>query len=468
MATKKKPPLRKQAEPSTNAPLPVLAPWPHIDRFPIIIGSNITFQHITSCMREAIGGYRDRFVDVLSELLDHEPHGFSQLLKSVTALAGGDFEINAIDAEDQEASKIADEYRKQHGNIPNVTKAIARLAWADYYGIATEEILWKRGGDWDWTIAGLQMVQSRRLSYPDWSTWDLWIWDGGALDPGGSATGGLRIKDYPNKFVVHEAGLRADYPTRDGLGRILANYFALKRLILRVSASEFERFVKPWVVAYYHTGLEGHPRPATSEDQQAADTAVKALGQGYSTSAVLPDSIKIELVAAVTTLNRDTFLQYLDDSITRACNLQSYTASPGKSGARAASEVGERDESRLHRFKAKLLCESWREQVIKPWVRLNFPGKEALAPMCRIGVEDSPDPNAVLDSAGKAADLGGEIDAEQVLKRANLPIAKGGAKKLERPPPPTPEGLPGKKPGAKGAPKKAGKKPAPRAKKSAE
>jgi hypothetical protein len=79
----------------------------------------------------------------------------------------------------------------------------------------------------------------------------------------------------------------------------------------------------------------------------------------------------------------------------------------------------------------------------------------------------------VLGEAGAATDLGIEVDAEHVAKRANLPIAKAGAKKLERPKPELPPGgIPGKggppgkgkaptqATGAKGV-KKAGKPKAP-------
>lgn len=432
----------------------VLAPWPHIDRFPLIIGSNLTFEHISSAMREALSGYRDRFADVLAELLDQEPHGFSQLFKRVVSVAAGHFEINPVDVENPEAVEIAEAYRKQHVAIPGVTAALARLSWATYYAITGEEILWERGrgdGDPTWKISGLQMVHTRRLSYPDWMNWDLWIWDGGALNAGSSPVGGLRVDDFPGKFIIHKSQLRADYPTREGLGRILCVYFGLKRLVLRVSASEFERFIRPWVVAYFNTAIDSTPRPAGDEDIAAADAAVRALGQGYSTSAVLPDSVKIELIAAVTTLNREALLGYLDESITRACNGQSLTASAASGGSRAANEVGERDEQRIHGFDAKLLAETWQEQVVKRWVGLNYPGKEHLAPVVTIGTEAAPDPTKVLADAGAASDLGIKVNAEHVAKRAQLPIAREGEAAIEKPKPEPPVGLPGAKPGMGGA-----------------
>lgn len=419
-------------ESTTNDATPTLAPWPHIDRFPLVLGKNLTFAQIDAAMRDSLTGYRDRFVDVLNDLLDQEPHAFSQLFKRVVSVAGADFEVSPTSADNETAVEIASAYRKQHHAIPRVTAALARLAWAIYFGITGEEIVWARHRGWAWTIAGLQFVHSRRLSYPDWMTWDLWIWDGGALNPSAQPTGGLRVKDFPNKFVIHHSGLRPEYPTREGLGRILATYMGIKRLVMRVSAAEFERFIKPWVLAYFTTGIDGTPRPALDEDVARADQAVRALGNGHATAAVLPDSVKIELVAAVTSLDRGALLKYLDDSMTRACNGQSLTASAAPSGSRAANEVGERDEQRIHRYDAQNLCETWREYVIKPWVRLNYPGKEHFAPLCKLSVQGDPDPMALLDAAGAATDLGIEVDAAQIMRRTNLPIARAGAKRLER------------------------------------
>jgi phage gp29-like protein len=451
-------------QPKRRQKTKAFAPWPHIDRFPIIIGSNITFQYLAACMRNALSGYRQEYVDLLNELLDHEPHTFSQAFKRVVSVAGGAFEVSAIDADDPRAVEICEAYKREHERIPRRTRAMARLAWAMFYGVTAEEILWERSTQPEdkvrWHIGGLQMIHSRRLSYPEWMSWDLYVWDGGALSPSAGTVGGLKIADYPNKFVVHEAGIRADYPTRDGLGRILVTYMALKRLILRTSAAEFERFIKPWVVSYFHTGIEGHPRIAQEEDIASAKTATEALGQGYSTSAVLPDSVKIELIGAVTTLDRDKLLEYLDSAITRAVNGQSLTATQGKNGSRSANEVGERDEQRIHRFDAANLCDTWREGVVVPWVKLNFPGDEHLAPVVTLNTGDDPDPMQVLETAGAATDLGVEVDADRVAKRAALPIAKDGAKKLERPKPePPPDGIPPGKGKEAGKPARAVKTP---------
>ena len=39
--------------------------------------------------------------------------------------------------------------------------------------------------------------------------------------------------DHPGKFIVHAPQIRGDYPTREGLGRQLAYWFALKLIATR-------------------------------------------------------------------------------------------------------------------------------------------------------------------------------------------------------------------------------------------
>ena len=48
-------------ESTTNDATPTLAPWPHIDRFPLVLGKNLTFAQIDAAMRDS--GYRNRCVD---------------------------------------------------------------------------------------------------------------------------------------------------------------------------------------------------------------------------------------------------------------------------------------------------------------------------------------------------------------------------------------------------------------------
>ena len=399
---------------------------PSIERYPIIIGSNLSIGYVSATMRNALAGYRYQFVDVLAELLDHEPEGFTQLAKRVTAVAGARCEVLPVDAAKPRAVEIADAYRAQHEAIDDRHDAFLRLMWGIYYGVAAEEIMYVRDGA-GWMIDGFQFIHSRRLNYPDWNAFDLYVWDqgpGGLLGSGSGAQLGLRIADLPQKFIVHAPALRADYQTREGLGRILSTYFMIKRLVMRICAQDFERFVRPWVIGYYSTIEEGEtvPRAAETQDIQDLTAATRSLGGGSLNSATLPDSVKIELIEHASKLDAKTFLEYLDTAIQKAVNGQTHTSSPGANGSRSAGEVAERGTIRIERFDAQMFASTWRRSVIKTWTEMNFPGEQALAPIIKFHVEDVPDQTTTANVAATVSKVGFPIDFTKLAPMIGMPL----------------------------------------------
>lgn len=429
-----------------------VAPFPTVDRYPIIIGQNLNFTYIASCMRLAQLGYRMQYVDLLSEFIDHEPHGFSEISKRCIAVAGARFEIVSCDAGNAQADEIATHVDAQLKQIPFLKAALFRLIfWGEYGGVGAEEILWRLEPDGTRWVDKLQMIHSRRLTYPDWMLWDLHIWDQGYGGGAGSDTKdfGLRVADYPDKFIVHSPSLRAEYPVREGYGRVLMIYMALKRLVVRNTGQDFERFIKPWVIAYFSTAsiATGKPRVANDADIAAANAAMRGVGVGSLAGVTLPDSIRIELLRAVTAMTPVEFLSYLDRSITMVCAGQTYTSSPGASGARAASEVSQKDTDAIQRFSAEQLAESLRATIVRIIVALNFPGQEKLIPHVVAHVEEKLSSNMMLDNATKAALLGGKVDGGAVMKQAGVPVIDPDDKDAVRMLPITPVAVTSIKPG---------------------
>ncbi len=426
----------------SEEPRAVLAPWPQIDRFPVILGSNISFSYIAAVCRIALNGYRQPFVDVLAELLEAEAHGFSVLAKRILGVAGGRLEFAPADvpdgtAEEKRARDICTFVERQFNAIPRRTQTFASLLWGLYYGISAAENIWERTAG-EWRVSALRFIHSRRLSFPNYATWDLYVWDQGAvtgLDPAPTqGTVGLRIADYPGKFTVHAPQVRADYPTREGLGRSLVYYFAIKLLFLRVSAQDFERFVKPWAVAYFATTDEktGKPRSANDDDIAAADRAVRALGVGSLSAVVLPDSVRIEILNAASKLSQDQFLAYLDAAISKAVVGQTFTTEAGNYGSRSTAEVGKGDALELGRYDAVCFSDTLREHLVLPLVRLNFPGQESLCPRLRLHVEERPNPEAVMNVAAKAASVGMPVDADELARQVGLPLVDPTNEKARR------------------------------------
>lgn len=412
-----------------------IAPWPQVDRYPIVQGQNLTLTYVASCFRLAQTGYRLQLVDLLDELLEREPHGFAVLSQRVLAVAGARLEVIPADApkgskDEDLAKEIAEACAAQVKAIPCLAQALAWLQWGVYYQLTCAENIWERDGS-GWRIAGLAFVHSRRLAYPDPNRWDLHIWDQGSVigaDYGTMPTNrtafGLRVRDYPGKFIVHSVNVRGDYPTRDGLGRQLADYFALKRMAVRNSAQYLERFAKPWALAEYTTTRDQYPRTAEDEDVDAARAAMNALGAGNLSSWVHPNSIRVDLKTpdggGKGRITFREFVDLIDAQISKAVLGQTLTTEMGSSGSRAAAEVHKRGALEFARYDAAALAETLRRDLVSWIVRLNWPNAMHLVPRVILHVDEEPDPLAIVELAQKAALAGVPVDADALADRVGL------------------------------------------------
>ena len=273
------PPLDKSSVPVDNT-TGTLAPWPVSDKYPTIIGSSITLQYISTVFRNAQTGYRREYVDALDELIERDPNAYAVMSQRILAVAGGKMSMVPAksDGPDEERAKeIANDCEQAMHGIEHRRQSLASLLWGVYYGVSASEINWGVL-DGKWSPTSLSWIHSRRLAYPDPGDWKVRIWDLGMTVGWGkgysakndSSLGiGLSPAHFPGKFIIHQPQLRGDYPTRDGLGREMAYWMALKLMGARNIASFVERFGKPWPIGYYYTSKEGKdkPRAATDEDK---------------------------------------------------------------------------------------------------------------------------------------------------------------------------------------------------------
>ena len=452
----------------STAPAPEdagIAPWPVIDKYPIIIGSGTTLQYISSAFRDAQSGYRQTYVDLLDELLEREPHGFAVLSQRILATAGGRLEITAAevakpklkpgqktpdaaaDAASQKlqtrAEEIADFVRGAFDQIPSLSEAFAGLLWSLYYGVAACEISWGFNADGQWIPERLHFVHSRRLSYPDPGTWDLHIWDQGAVrfqtgfsgaaprtvmapTSGVNRTYGVTVSDYPGKFITHTPQLRGDYPTRDGLGRELAYWFALKGIAARSAAQYAERFSKPFVVGTFNTSMGDKnvelPRVASQEDINKLNAVVQAIGLGNTSGATIPDSTKLDIHEVTGGIDQGAFIQLVNAEISKAVVGQTLTTEMGSAGSRAAAQVHKDGAKEFARYDAGCLAATLKRDLSDWIVRLNFPDEMALAPRVTIQTDDKPDPLQAVAVAKAAVSIGMPLDGRALAERLGLQL----------------------------------------------
>lgn len=416
-----------------------LAPAPGIDKYPTIIGSSLTLTYLSSVYRSAQTGYRREYVDVLDELLERDPHAFAVLSQRILGVAGGKLTMKPAkcdDSDEERAKEIADDCEQAIHGIESLQQSLAALLWGIYYGVSASEINWGLL-DGKWSPTSLSNIHSRRLAYPSPNDWTVRIWDlGMAWGWGNKSTGtdptsigfGLSPADFPGKFIVHAPQLRGNYPTRDGLGREIAYWMALKLMSARNFANFVERFGRPWPIGYYKTeGGKDESRAATDDDITALQNAVSNLGAGSLASAALPDCLRVDMGGPMgqrlpTELPQAQYIRICNAEVAKAVLGQSDTTEAGPNGARASTEIRKAGTIELYRYDSSCLCSSLKRDLIWYYVHLNYPGEEHLCPTPHIDVEPPPDREIESKIILNAVTAGAPVDADKAAHAMGIEL----------------------------------------------
>lgn len=409
------------------------APWPQADKYPTVVGSNLTLQYLSACFRMSQTGYRREYVDVLDELMERDAHAYACVSQRVFAVAGARFNVMPArcDAGEEEAAKkVALEVESVINAIPHFKQSLASLLWGNFYGVGGSEI--------DWAIhdgrvvpAGLHWIHSRRLAYPEAFSWDVRIWDLGSVSSWGmdptSKTFGLDPTQLPGKFIIHSPQLRGDYPTRDGYGREIAYWMAIKLMAARNFAQFIERFGKPWPIGYYATTKEGdkHPRAATDDDIQALDRALMGVGAGALSKASLPDSVHVSLdgpsaAALPREMPQAALMRVCNQEIAKAILGNSDTIEASQNGSRSATETRQESTLEIYRYDAACLCDTIKRDLVWWYVHLNHPGMEHLCPIPVIDVEPPPDRETEAKIVALMVQSGAPVDADEAASKTGV------------------------------------------------
>jgi phage gp29-like protein len=415
-----------------------LAPWPNIDRYPTVIGSNLTLTYLSSVFRLSQTGYRQQYVDVLDELLERDGHAFAVLSQRILGVAGARMSFEPAKCDESEAEKareIAADCEAAIMALPERRESLAALLWGIYYGVSAAEIEWSNTTvDSKWMPIRLHWIHSRRLAYPDPRSWNVRIWDLGMVESwstiGKDPTSqlfGISPQDFPGKFIIHSPQLRGDYPTRDGLGRECAYWMAIKLMGARSLSNFVERFGKPWPIGYYRTTDEEQPRAATDDDKIVLDVALKGIGAGSLGSATLPDSVKIGLDGPTsgtlpTSLPQAQLIELCNAETSKAVLGQTDTVEASSNGSRAATETRKDGTLELYRYDAACLCDTLKRDLVWWYVHLNYPGLEHLTPTPKLDVEPPPDRKAEAAIGLIAVQMGMPVDADKMAAKIDVPL----------------------------------------------
>ena len=436
-----------------------LAPWPAVDRYPNIIGSGLTLQYISSVVRLCLTGYRQQYVDLLEELISLDPHAFSVIQKRVLAVGQGKVEFCAPKAEDLPdegeraiAADVAQWVMSEINQIPDLTGAVTQLAWGLYYAVAAVEKKLVRRDDGSIGITSLEFIHYRRLAYPDPFKWDLYVWDQGlvlgpqyGLAPT-QGTYGLNIESIRDKFIVHVPQVCGSYPTRDGLGREIIYWMAIKHIASRYAPQYLERFAIPFADVEFNTKGEtdengkssDHPRVASTEDINNATQAAKNVGSGALSDWVHPDSVKLVFSKPDGTpaLTFEGWTQLCDSQMSKGVSGGTLTTEVTSSGGnRALGQTQKQGEVKLTEYDAGRMAATLKRDVGDFLVENNpkYAGlPRRLFPMCVVHVNDDPDPDVVIERAAKGANAGLPVDSDAIAKMTRLPLVENPNKGTPR------------------------------------
>lgn len=426
-----------------------VAPWPVADHWPIVIGPGLSLAYISSIFRLSLNGYRREYVDLLEEMLEKDPHAYGVLSKRVNGVAGGTLQITPAETPPGSldaalAQEIATETGQAIANIPDLDEHLAALAWALFYAVEGCEIHWARDGR-TFFPDRLSFIHSRRLSYPRMGDWDLYVWDQGPVLPGAefgqqpTSAGffGMRIADYPGKFLIHAPQIRGTYPTREGLGRQIAYWLALKLVTSRNAPQYLERFAKPWVEGVYKTKGRDEERVASDRDIADAKVQLAQMGAGSLSWWAHPDTITLNLRTPDQANSKLTYAEWLsicDSQVSKATLGGTLSTEVGSTGGnRSLGDTQKKDETSLKKSDAKRLAASIKRDLVASFVALNWPSApRRLLPQVTLVVDEAPDPLKVIEKAAKAAAAGMPVDADKTAAEAGVHLIAPGDTKARR------------------------------------
>lgn len=205
----------------SDTALSSIAPQPIVDKFPIVIGAGVSFAYLSAVQRTALTGYRMQYVDLAREIFERDPHLYAVVWKVVRGIANGRLEVTPATLPEghkdtERAKQIANDIRWRLTLIRSFKGSLAALGWGAYYGVGACELHYLHDEERGWFVDRLGFIHSRRLSYPDMGSWDLYVWDQGQVlsaspygtSPTNAGIYGLRVGDYPQKFMVFAPQIR--------------------------------------------------------------------------------------------------------------------------------------------------------------------------------------------------------------------------------------------------------------------
>jgi phage gp29-like protein len=240
-------------------------------------GRSLDLDRIDLAIRNVMRGRMREVTDMGRESLLLDGHTSGLLQKRINRASVFEWEVVANTGEGVNgfdtdlAEEIADHVRSQLMSLKDFRRARRRLRWGVWDGRAVLEKEWEivpgpqlgLARPEGWRLKGLHWIHPRRVSFT--SQRELVLidnWSDGGFE---STQQGVKLNEYPGKFLAFQPQLFDDYAELEGLQLRCLYWSFFQRLGTRERLELLEQFAKPWRWAY-----SDGDRPANADAIQDA------------------------------------------------------------------------------------------------------------------------------------------------------------------------------------------------------
>lgn len=314
---------------------------------------------------------------------------------------------NPTPAEEQLTTAADDLIR----GIPGFNKVLLDMMDAVGHGFSPLEITWQ-------LIDGKQIPVKFTHRPQSWFTWDK---DDNLLLKTPTNQQGESL--WPLGWVVHIHKMRSVQAARDGLFRLLAWMYVFKHY----STSDFAEFLElygiPIRLGKYDAG--------TSEKDKRI--LLRALAQlGHNAAGIMPKDMEVEIINATTAnAGNNPFIQMIDwceKSISKLVLGQTLTSgADGKASTNALGLIHNEVRRDLMIADAKRLEETITQQIILPYLQINYPNIDPRRiPVFAFDVQEPGDLTQLADALPKLVGIGMQIPEQWARKQLGIPDGQPG------------------------------------------
>ena len=288
-----------------------------------------------------------------------------------------------------------------HGALDAALDAISK-------GFSIAEIVYELVPSGEW--AGKYMLN--KLKDKDQRFFRFITDEYGNLDPFGGVQfvnkWSMPIETYPpDKFFIFTFQKRRDNWYGQGLGEKCLWYMYFKKVGIKAWNVRLQKFANPTVIATHPPGI------SQTKKDDLLDSVKRLTSQS---NIMFPDGPEgnryaIDLVEASSGDGGYlSFIQYLDQAISKRILGGTLTMDPGTRGARSLGNIHQKNKLALSKFDALQLQDAFNEQIIQRLVYFNFPN--AKPPKLEFRLLSNMDRKEWLESLVLCQQLGMQIPTE--------------------------------------------------------